>query len=1104
MAQDWTASAVGAGTFYLYNVGGQGFLVGANNWGTRASVDATGGIPVTLAGSGTTYTISTSPTYNGSFLGSNGYVDSSTADWTFEAVDGQENVYMLKTGSSYIYADATADANLLAKTTTVGANPGNNMGYWKLISKENLFADFESASESSPVWASCLISNPGFGRNITAGWGWTVTADNKNMSGGTNENRCAEHWRSAFTVKQTISGIPNGKYGLRVQAALTDYTDKYDGDNYPVAYIKSGKTESTKPFNNMDNSDRGTDMSTLSNSFSAGKYFTDVMVVTVTNGEIEIGVRGTRTDTWCIYDNFQLSYLGEDLSIYVEAYHNALDAANGVNPSAPMNATVLSALQTAISTYSSVSETDKNALLAATNALNTATANATTSIANYEQALAIIDAASTLDAAGQASYAANATVTEIQTAYNERSLVAVSSEQTTACAAALKTAAKAQTTPGSDMTLAIENWDFLNCQNNNFPGWTISAPNGGNTWKNGDTCVEYWIGSATNGEFDYYQTVTGLPAGKYTISGFMWNSTDNAEGSVGGQCGVYGESGTISQFKGVTEDTRADGRALYTTDELTVTNGTLRLGVKNNTTMGARWFGVDYIKLTFVEAISPQDYYDQITALVGQAEGITGKQSATTATELSNAATEGNALVDGESTDIDALNESIDRLTNAVTASQASVTAYGNLNSALTTYSTKVAALDDAGQAAYDVDEIEDAYEAGTYSTQEAQEAASNVAAAYRTAVKAQTTPGADMTGAIVNPTIDGATGWTCNRPKGGNGPLLNGTAFEYWAGNANPRAEGSFDYYQIIEGLPSGKYVVSAEMYNSLNGEEGAEFVPTSGVYASSANGNTVTLVDVDGTNLNRYETEPIFVKDGTLRLGVKNTETPMAARWFVADNFKLTLVTRVYEVSENAAWDNTQEGVGDVTLTRTIKEGFNTIVLPFDMSQGEVEAAFGVGSKVYDLNEIDGDTWHFVTYDGISANRPCILKATAAGTSYNFADRTIVAGTPEHNVVGGGMTGNYAASITVPLGNYIISGDKLYLVDSAVTIKGTRAYFNTSLNAARTISLSFDGVTGIGIVEGGEVKKIFTGEIYDLQGRKVENPSNGIFIVEGKKVVF
>ena len=76
-AQTWTASPVGNGTFYLYNVGNEGFLVGGNDQTTRASLTSQGGIPVTLLPTATVgeYYISTAPTYPDRFLGSDGYVD---------------------------------------------------------------------------------------------------------------------------------------------------------------------------------------------------------------------------------------------------------------------------------------------------------------------------------------------------------------------------------------------------------------------------------------------------------------------------------------------------------------------------------------------------------------------------------------------------------------------------------------------------------------------------------------------------------------------------------------------------------------------------------------------------------------------------------------------------------------------------------------------------------------------------------------------------------------------------------------------------------------------------------------------------------------------
>lgn len=156
-----------------------------------------------------------------------------------------------------------------------------------------------------------------------------------------------------------------------------------------------------------------------------------------------------------------------------------------------------------------------------------------------------------------------------------------------------------------DVTNQIVNWDFTGCSSNNFPGWTISADNGNRT-NLGETCVEYWISNAADGAFDYYQNLSSLPKGKYTLSASMWNTTAAyGQGtSVNGECGVYGTSNGTSVFKGVNPDSEGQKLSTFTADAITVTNGNLRLGVKNNTTMGGQWFGVDWIKLSYDPYIS--------------------------------------------------------------------------------------------------------------------------------------------------------------------------------------------------------------------------------------------------------------------------------------------------------------------------------------------------------------------------------------------------------------------------------------------------------------------------------------------------------------------
>jgi hypothetical protein len=157
-----------------------------------------------------------------------------------------------------------------------------------------------------------------------------MEAGNKNLSGGTNENRCAESWRSAFTLSQKLS-VPNGKYLLKAQAALTEYTAT--GADLPVIYAN----DVTSVFPKMTEGENT--MSKMSDQFSKGMYEVEPIQVEVTDGVLTIGAKGTRTDTWCIWDNFQLKYYGDvtvaavKMKASVDAYNAAMDEAKGFSES---------------------------------------------------------------------------------------------------------------------------------------------------------------------------------------------------------------------------------------------------------------------------------------------------------------------------------------------------------------------------------------------------------------------------------------------------------------------------------------------------------------------------------------------------------------------------------------------------------------------------------------------------------------------------------------------------------------------------------------------------------------------------------------------------
>ena len=252
----------------------------------------------------------TGVTVTNKYLGTNLYTDSTNPGWTIDvATPGETGVYTISTGGQYLAQSSTA--GLYTGYTLELISEVTEAAKWKILTKDEAIADLQTANADNPKTATFLFKNPGFNRNISTA-DWTMVASNQNLSGGSNDNRCAESWQSTFTLSQTAS-VPNGYYVVKAQAALTDYTNAYDGADYPVVYAN----DETVPFNNMETSDRGTNMTTLSNSFQNGKYGVEIPVV-VADGELTIGVRGTRTNTWCIWDEFDVTYYGqiEDLSIY--------------------------------------------------------------------------------------------------------------------------------------------------------------------------------------------------------------------------------------------------------------------------------------------------------------------------------------------------------------------------------------------------------------------------------------------------------------------------------------------------------------------------------------------------------------------------------------------------------------------------------------------------------------------------------------------------------------------------------------------------------------------------------------------------------------------
>ena len=106
-------------------------------------------------------------------------------------------------------------------------------------------------------------------------------------------------------------------------------------------------------------------------------------------------------------------------------------------------------------------------------------------------------------------------------------------------------------------------------------------------------------------------------------------------------------------------------------------------------------------------------------------------------------------------------------------------------------------------------------------------------------------------------------------------------------------------------------------------------------------------------------------------------------------------------------------------------------------------------------------------------------------------------------------GLIGTFSA-ITAPQGDnvYVLSGNKLYYTTGAeVNVGVNKAYIDKSKivnkGGEAKAFIDFDELEATGIDAVDTAKTLKGGKFYDLSGREVANPTRGLYIVNGKKVL-
>ncbi len=218
--------------------------------------------------------------------------------------------------------------------------------------------------------------------------------------------------------------------------------------------------------------------------------------------------------------------------------------------------------------------------------------------------------------------------------------------------------------------------------------------------------------------------------------------------------------------------------------------------------------------------------------------------------------------------------------------------------------------------------------------------------------------------------------------------------------------------------------------------------------------------------------------------------------------------------------------------------KKGWNSIILPVDMTAAQVKEAFGENTQLAEFNALENKWIKFatvaVTGDNVvlKKNTPYIIyptKEPLGNYSYTIDGVTQILNGPvyvakginyddqtselEHTVDGIGMTftGSYSNPTTVSDDSYMFSkGDLIHTIKSH-DVKAYRCWLKEDMHTGKMLMFSLDGngiggTTGIHVIE--ENKQNTNTGIYNLGGvrmntNNVDKLPKGVYIVNNKVVV-
>lgn len=267
-----------------------------------------------------------------------------------------------------------------------------------------------------------------------------------------------------------------------------------------------------------------------------------------------------------------------------------------------------------------------------------------------------------------------------------------------------------------------------------------------------------------------------------------------------------------------------------------------------------------------------------------------------------------------------------------------------------------------------------------------------------------------------------------------------------------------------------------------------------------------------LEGTSEGNYkiESDKIIWTGNSQKVSFKNSHT--VGIYAAPTSIKIYVDYPVIDLAEESAnnlktLDNTY-----VKLNRTlVADKWNTLCVPFAISEEEIKANFGKGTLVEKFEAVNGNTVNFADATSIEAGVPYLIKPTVAGTTYTFYGKEVSADAPKtEGNADVTFKGIYSPTDITDNGTVnaagVTEGGKVLFVNPGSKTKAFRCFFTISDNASITPAMLKISIKGVETAINSIVmdnSNATDNAVYNLQGQRVNGNSltKGIYIKNGKK---